>query len=310
VSAALASALPGGGGDTQDVEVLGRPVPAGQPAPTALTVAVDQRYFDVTGIPVRGAGFGGPARGAGLETAIVNERFVQLFVRDRDPIDAHVRVGSAPDGSWLRIVGVVPSVRQGGGREPDPVVYRPLRAVAPATMAVVARSGGDPAAVTAPLRQALVEMDPNVPLYRTMTLDRAMREARWNGRMSNVLLRSIALIGAVLALVGLYAVTGHAVGQRRRELGVLAALGARPRQLHWLVLRPAMKPLAVGLVLGIGCIHAFERLFDDPEQPVAMTDVATLVPLIAVVVLVAVVACLIPARRAARVDPIAALRSE
>jgi hypothetical protein len=278
--------------------------------PTALTIAVDHRYFDVTNIPVRGGGFGAPDGGAGLEVAIVNERFVQLFLPDRDPIDERVRLGSSPDGNWLRIVGVVPTVRQRGGSEPDPVVYLPVRAVAPATMAIVARSAGDPAALSAPLREALVRMDPNLPLYRVMTLDRAMQEARWNGRLSNVLLRSIALIGAVLALVGLYAVTGHAVGQRRRELGVLAALGARPRHLHWIVLRPAMMQLTVGLVLGIGCTSAFDRLFNGADQPIAMSDVATLVPLIAVVVIVGAVACLVPARRAARVDPIAALRFE
>jgi ABC-type antimicrobial peptide transport system permease subunit len=185
-----------------------------------------------------------------------------------------------------------------------------MPSVAPATIAIVARSTGDPVTLSAPLRDALVRMDPNLPLYRVMTLERSMQEAQWNGRMSDVLIKSIGAISAILALVGLYAVTGHAVGQRRREFGVLAALGAGPRQLRWLVLRPAMQQLAVGLVLGVGCTYAFNRLFNDPEQAIAMTDVAALFPLIAAVVAVAVAACLIPARRAARVDPIAALRSE
>jgi hypothetical protein len=309
-SAALGSALPAGGGVVQDVAIRGQSLPVGEPLPTALTIAVDHRYFDVTGIPVRGGGFGAPDGGAGLETAVVNERFVQLFLPDRDPIGEHVRVGPSPDGSWLGIVGVVPTVRQRPGLEPDPVVYLPVRAVGPATIAIVARSAGDPAALSAPLRQALVEIDPNVPLYRVMTLERAMQEAQWNGRLSNMLLRSIALIGAALALVGLYAVTGHAVAQRRRELAVLAALGAGPRQLRWLVLYPAMRQLTAGLVLGVGCTYAFDRLFNGADQPIAMTDVATLVPLVIVVVVVAATACLIPARRAARVDPIAALRSD
>ncbi len=309
-SAGLASALPAGGGVTQDVTIRGRTHPAGQPAPTALTVAVDQRYFAVTGIPIRGVGFGAPADDVWLDRVIVNERFVQLFLPGRDPMGEHIRLGSSPEASWLEIVGVVPSVRQRGGQDIDPVVYRPVRATAPATLAIVARAAGAPAALAAPLRQAVGEVDPNVPLYRTMTLDQAMHDARWNARLSNVLLRSIALIAGALALVGLYAVTAHAVGQRRRELGVLAALGARPRQLRWLVLRPAMTPLAGGLAVGFGCVSLFERLFDDPEQPIAMTDIATLIPLVGTVVVVAAVACLIPARRAARIDPIAALRSE
>jgi predicted permease len=308
--AALASALPGGGGAVRDLMIGGRPVAAGEPAPTALTVAVDHRYFQVTRIPIRGRDFNARDGGSGLETAIVNERFVQLFMPDRDPIGERVRVGSPADGSWFSIVGVVPTVRQRGGLHPDPVVYLPMPSVAPATIAIVARSTGDPVTLSAPLRDALVRMDPNLPLYRVMTLERSMQEAQWNGRMSDVLIKSIGAISAILALVGLYAVTGHAVGQRRREFGVLAALGAGPRQLRWLVLRPAMQQLAVGLVLGVGCTYAFNRLFNDPEQAIAMTDVAALFPLIAAVVAVAVAACLIPARRAARVDPIAALRSE
>jgi putative ABC transport system permease protein len=177
-------------------------------------------------------------------------------------------------------------------------------------VAIMARSDSDPGPLSAPLRQVLVEMDPNLPLYRVMTLDRAMQEAQWNKRVSNVLLRSVAVIGAVLALVGLYAVVGHTVGQRRRELGVLAALGARPRHLRWLVLRSAMRQLAIGLVLGIGCTYVFDRLFNGADQPIGMSDVATLVPLIAAVAIVAAASCVVPARRAARVDPIAALRFE
>jgi putative ABC transport system permease protein len=310
VRATLTSALPGGGGAVQDVEIHGHSVPAGQPAATTLTIAVDHRYFSVAGIPVRGAGFGVLDGNDGHESAVVNERFVRLFLPDRNPIGERIRVGGPADGRWLQVVGVVPTVRQRGGLEPDPVVYQPLRGSPPATTAVVARSDADPAALSGRLRDALREIDPSVAAYRVMTLEQAMHEARWNGRMSNVLLRSIALIGSVLSLVGLYAVTGHAVRQRRRELGVLAALGAGPRQLQWLVLRPAMKPLAIGLLLGVGVVHAFDRLFGQATLRIAMSDAATLVPLLGIVSIVAAVACLVPARRAAHADPVDALRLE
>ena len=310
VRAALASALPGGGGAGQDVEIRGQSAAAGAPPPTALTIAVDLRYFAVTGVPIRGTGFGVVDGDAGHDTAIVNERFVRLYLADRNPIGERIRVGKAGDGRWLTIVGVVPTVRQRGGLEPDPVVYQPLRGAPPTTAAIVARIDGDPAALSGPLRDTLREIDPTVAAYRVMTLERAMHEARWNGRLSNVLLRSIAAIGSVLSLVGLYAVIGHAVRQRRRELGVLAALGARPGQLQWLVLRPAMTPLAIGLLLGVGFVHAFDRLFGQATLPIAMSDAATLVPLLAVVVVVAAAACLIPARRAAHSDPVEALRLE
>ena len=311
VRAALTSALPGGGGASQDVEIRGQAAAAGAPPATALTIAVDRRYFAVTGVPIRGAGFGVVDGDAGHDTAIVNERFVRLYLADRNPIGERIRVGAAGDGRWLPIVGVVPTVRQRGGLEPDPVVYQPLRGAPPTTTAVVARIDGDPAALSGLLRDTLREIDPTVAAYRVMTLERAMHEARWNGRLSNVLLRSIALIGSVLSLVGLYAVIGHAVRQRRRELSVLAALGAGPSQLQWLVLRPAMRPLTIGLLLGVGFVHAFDRLLGSANPPaIAMSDAATLVPLLAVVVVVAAVACLIPARRAAHADPVEALRLE
>jgi putative ABC transport system permease protein len=310
VRATVTSALPGAGGAVQEIAVRGRSAPAvGESAPTALTIAVDRAYFAVTAVPVRGSGFGTTDGTGGPETAIVNERFVRLFLPDRNPIGEHVRLGPAADGVWLRIVGVVPTIRQRGGLDPDPVVYRPLRGAAPSTVAIVAGTDGDPTALSGPLRDALRELDPKLAAYRVMTLERAMQEARWNGRMSNVLLKSIALIGSVLSLVGLYAVTGHAVRQRRRELGVLAALGAGPGQLQWLVLRPALKPLAIGLLLGVGLVHAFERLLG-VTTPIAMSDAATLVPLLAIVAVVAATACLVPARRAAYLNPVEALRAE
>jgi predicted permease len=302
--AALASALPAGGGALREIEIRGRASSGGESAPRALTIGVSGRYFAVTGVPVRGEAVG-PA-----DTAVVNERFVQLFLPDRDPLGEYVRPVSAAESPWLRIAGVVPTVRQGGGLEPDPVLYLPVRAMAPPTIAIVSRASGDPAALSGPIREAVAQMDANLPLYRVVTLERAMHEARWNGRVADLLLKSIAFIGAVLALVGLYAVTGHAVGQRRRELAVLAALGARPAQLQKAVLRPTIVQLSAGLAMGAACTYLFDRLFGAADEPIGMTDAATLVPLILAVTIVATAACAIPARRAARIDPIAALRGD
>ena len=305
VTAGLTTALPADGGGVQDVTLRWWTMPE-----SALTIAVNPQFFEAVGIPVRGTGFTADSSGGMLDTAVVNERFVSLFLRDREPVGEHVRVGASEEGRWLRIVGVVPTIRQRTRTDPDPVVYIPLRAGAPSTAAIVARTAGDPVSLSAPLRTLLAEMDPNLALYRVMTLDRAMHEAQWNGRIAGVLLRTLAAIGAVLALVGLYAVTGHAVGQRRRELAVLAALGARPRELRRVVLRPTIVQLAGGLALGVGSAYLLDPLFNGVDQPIAMTDAATLGPLIAAVFVVAVAACLIPAREAARADPIAALRLE
>jgi putative ABC transport system permease protein len=189
-------------------------------------------------------------------------------------------------------------------------VYLPYRSAPLPTAAVMVRTTGDPTALAPAIREELRRLDANLPIYRVMTLERAIEEAQWNGRMSNALAMSIGTIALLMALVGLYAVTTHAVYGWRPEIGLRMALGSRPRGVAWIVLRRALSQLAAGLVVGLGCTYAFDRIFTPADDPIRLIDARTLIPLMAAIAIVAVAACVMPVRSAMRVDPVVALRTE
>jgi hypothetical protein len=174
------------------------------------------------------------------------------------------------------------------------------------------RSTGEPTSLVPAVRAELHRLDPNLPLYRVMSLQQAMDESAWNGRMASLVAEQIAAIALLMALVGLYAVTAHAVHLWKTELGLRMALGARPLGVAWIVLRRALAQLAIGLGGGVAATYAFDRLFTvaDPADPVRMTDAVPLLALIGLIAAVALASCAVPVRRAIRVDPVVALRAE
>jgi predicted permease len=316
-SVAIASNLPRVGGAPTQFEIAG--MESGDGArPTVVMIAADEHYFETLATPlVRGRTFTRLDSSPGQEAAIVNQRFVDMFLGGRVPIGQLIRVGrpgSTISGPWSRIVAVAPTIRQRpGGPNPDPVVYLPHRSSPPATAAIVVRATGEPSSLAPAVREELRRLDPNLPLYRLMSLRQAMEESGWNGRMAEVVAQNIAVIALLMALVGLYAVTAHAVHWWRPEIGLRIALGAQPRGVAWMVLRQALTRLAIGLLAGVACTHAFDRAFTvapDTTDPVRLTDTGALVFLIGAITIVAVAACAIPVRRAIRVDPAVALRTE
>jgi putative ABC transport system permease protein len=312
-SMAYASVLPYGGGQQQPLTLFGRSI--GDTPPTVSVVWASDRYFDVLRIPlVSGRAFSPTDGRPGIEAAIVNERFVQMFLSGQEPIGARIRVGMA-ETHWLRIVGVTTTVRQQVfGPQPDPVVFLPFRASPLPVTAIILRAAGDPAEPIATLRRAAARLDPNLPLYRVMTFEQAVETAFWNLRLSDTIIRSIAMVAFLLALIGLYAVTGHTVERWTKELGLRIALGAGSGQIVWLVIQRVLTQLSIGLAVGLVGVLAFDRLFSDPATRLAsgihMMDLGALLLIVLSMTVVAVIACLVPIRRAARVDPLVALRSE
>jgi putative ABC transport system permease protein len=306
---ALATALPYGGGPQQPL-ALADGSPQAQP-PLVSTVSVNERYFDVLRVPLtRGRSFTRLDGQPGSDAAIVNERFVRMFLIDQEPLGARIRVG-AQDSPWLRIVGVATTVRQQPvGAEAGPVVFLPFRAGLAQTMVIVVRSPGPLEPLVSRLREHVAGVNPNLPLYRVMTFEQAARNAAWNVRMSNTMVWSVAVVALILALVGLYAVTGHAVERWRRELALRVALGARHGEIAWLVARRVLVQLGAGLGVGIVGVQLFERVFTDAADTTRMTDPGALVTIMGSIVGLAAVACLPPIRRATRVDPIVALRTD
>jgi hypothetical protein len=278
------------------------------------TVSVNSRYFDVMRVPLtRGRAFSALDSRPGYEAAIVNERFVRMFLPAQEPLEARIRVGG-PESPWLRIVGVATTVRQQPiGPEAGPVVFLPFRAGIAQTMAIVVRTPGSVDTAVSLLREHVARLNPNLPLYRVMTFEQAMSLSAWNVRLGNVMVRSIAVVALLLAVVGLYAVTGHTVERWRRELGLRVALGAGTGVVGWLVVRRVLVQLLIGLGVGIVGTQLFDRLFNDPATAVTgaeMTDVGVLMFMAASIGAIALLACLRPIWRATRVDPIVALRVE
>jgi ABC-type antimicrobial peptide transport system permease subunit len=246
----------------------------------------------------------------------VNERFVELHLPEGDPLGRLIRVGyeGAPvdEAPWLTVVGVTPSVRQQAVQEvdADPVVYLPLRFNPARTVYFLARTRGDIANVTTVVRENMRLVNPDLPFFSVQTLDQAMAEERWPFRVFGTMFSVLAGIGLVLSAVGLYAVTTHSVSQRIREFGIRISLGAEPRQISLLALRRVLMQLAIGVPLGLlggfgaGFILSSLLVQTGPRDPMPLLGVTF------VMVAVAILACLWPARRAARLDPVAALRIE
>jgi putative ABC transport system permease protein len=310
-SYALANVLPYGGGPQQPLAISGREL--GDSAPTVSVIAASESYFRVLGVPlVSGRGFTSVDGMPGREAVIVNQRFARMFFPDQEPIGARIRVGRA-ETPWLEIVGVATTVRQQvAGRDSDPVVFLPFRTASSPTSVILVRTTQDPTAAVSLLRGEVERLDSNLPLYRVMPFEQAVRNALWNGRLSDTIIRSIAVVALVLAIIGLYAVTGHTVERWTRELGLRIALGAKSSQIAWLVLRRVLMQLSLGLVIGIVGAIAFDRAFNAPVNsgaPIRMDDPWALTLIILSIVIVAVVACVVPIRRATTLDPVETLRT-
>ena len=316
-TAAIVDALPGGAATQGGVMIDGRPPTPAELLPTVVTLTTGPAYFDALGVTLlRGRPFSERDGAPGAEAAIVNARFVEIHFPDEEALDRRIRLvtdGTEQRASWLTVVGVAPTLRQRPGRrEPDPLVYLPSRADPPRVATLLARAPGDPAAAVSLVREAVRRIDPDLPLFRVRTLEQALRDASWNGRMSEAILWTIAFIALVLSTAGLFAVTSYAVERRMRDLGIRIALGARPPQVGWMVLRNVARHLTLGTVVGAVGVYVWSTWIEGGngggEGP--LVRLLLFAPGPAVVTLVGLTASLGPVRRAVRLDPVNVLRRE
>lgn len=310
-----ASTLPLIGGASRAVTVDGQVETPGSPPSLATVIAIGPRYFETLQVPLaRGREFTDVDAAASDLPVIVNRAFAQQHFGDADPLGRQVTLAGegGPTAAPVigRIIGVSPAIRQRSQQSAEPVVYVPARWAAPATVAILLRAMDRPEPLTATLRTHLGALDTDVPLYRALPLTRAIHESRAIGRVSAWLLSTIASVALVLALVGLYAVSAYGVAQRRQEIGIRTALGASSRRTRWFVLRQAVWRVATGVGVGWIATWAWERPFGDPTAPLRSTDLLTFGPMAALLVVVALLACLVPAQRASRIDPAAIVRTE
>jgi putative ABC transport system permease protein len=318
-ASAITSNPPMFGGFVRQVTIDGRTAPAGEKPPDVTMVSVSAGYFDTLGVRLlRGRAFTDADGTPGHEAAIVNQRFVTMHFANEDPIGRRVQLADSspqvqpPPPVDAAIVGVVPTVRQRNFQEPDPdpVVYLPYRADPQRFAILVVRAAGDPGQITSLVREEMRAIEPDLPLFNIQTMDQLLAQQRWSFRVFGSMFAIFAAIALVLSAVGLYAVTAYSVAQRTAELGVRMALGAQPAQVMWLVLRRALVQLAIGLPLGVAGAFGVGRLLKILLVQTSSRDPLTIASIALLMMIVSLMACVWPARRATRLDPVTALRYE
>jgi len=320
-ASAITSNLPMTGGFLRQLFVDDRAAPAGERPPEVTVVSVSTGYFDTLGARiVRGRTFNDSDGTPGHESAIVNQRFVAMHFPGDDPVGRRIRlVDAAPQRVYdaappmsVTIVGVVPTVRQRNFQEPDPdpVAYLPYRADPQRFVFLVVRASGEPGAITSLVREEMRAIEPDLPLFRILTMDQLLANSRFSFRVFGSMFGVFAVIALMLSAVGLYAVTAYSVSQRTQEIGVRMALGAQSGQVLWLVMRRALVQLAIGLPIGIAGAIAVGRLLQSVLAQTNGRDPATIGAIALLIGVVSVAACFWPARRATRRDPVAALRND
>ena len=318
-AATITTNMPLGGGLPRLLAIDGREPVAGEQPQTVTQVTIGPRYFETLGLRVvQGRAFDDLDGTAGHDTAIVNQRFAVMHFSGEDPIGRRIKL--MPDGpalpgpapSWVTIVGLAPTIRQRNAQDPlpDPVVYMPLRAQAPAFAMLLVRAQRDPASLTSLAREEVRAIDPDLPLFGILTMDQQLAQQRWAFRVFGSMFAIFALIALALSAVGLYAVTAYSVAQRTQEIGVRMALGAQAAQVLWLILRRAIVQMAIGLAIGIGGALGVGKLLESLLFQTGTRDPVTLTSIVVLLVLVSLAACFWPARRATRLDPVNALRYE
>ena len=316
--ASLSNVLPLAGGREREITIDGQP--RTDPPRQVLTVGIGPTYFRTFQLAMlRGREFVPQDGTASHAHAIINERAAVTFFGDQDPIGQRLALGSQGPGNaaleWLTVVGVAPDIQQQprpralGVWETDPVVYVPYRTLPMDTAFLLMRGIRDADGLAATVRTLLLELDPNVPLYRVRTMAGVIDDGGWNARVSNILIQVLCLIAVTLATLGLYAVTAHSVYQRTPELGLRMALGAQRWRIARLILGRAVIQVAIGFLAGLVCTLAWTRLFWTSVERQFVT-VESLGIVATTVVWLALAASLIPVLRATRLDPAAALRHE
>jgi len=246
---------------------------------------------------------------------VINEIFAQRHFPGENPLGQRIRLqGQKRDP--LLIVGVVGNVRHFSlGEPPSPEAYvpflqDPLSDTYQRSMTIVARTKADTGAVAGPLRAALIAQDKSLPVYALKPMTEYLRDSLSRHRF-NLILLSVFGVGALaLAAVGVYGVISCGVAQRTHEIGIRLALGAGRRDVLKLILSQGLKLVLLGVVIGLGAAFALSRWMETLLFGVRPTDPLTFAGIAAVLLLVSLVACWIPARRATRVDPLVSLRSE
>jgi putative ABC transport system permease protein len=306
----LASRLPLSGDDHSNSFRLMGEAPTPGHERSAQDRAVSPGYFRTLGIPVRGRAFTDADVATGLPVVIVNETFARRFFPGVDPIGSQF-IPSRAGGVPRVIVGVAGDARQFGLDTPaEPEFYIPHAQDPWPWLSVVVRTTVEPRSLVPVLEQAVWSLDRDLPVTAIRTMDDLRQSSLVPRRLNMVLLGIFAALALVLAVVGTYAVMAYVVSERVHEMGIRLALGARPAEVLWLVARRGLRVGAIGVALGLAGALAVGRALHGLLFGVTPADPLTLASVALVIAVAVLGASYLPARRAARVDPMVALRTE
>ncbi|HLN99943.1 MAG TPA: FtsX-like permease family protein, partial [Pyrinomonadaceae bacterium] len=312
-SAALVNHLPLGGSNSSThflVEGLPEP-PPGQEFDGRYRVCTPS-YFQTMGISIlKGRAFTQQDRAGSQPVIIVNETLARKYWPNTDPLGKRMRyTGPLEENPWMQVVGVVQDVKHEMNLPVTADFYIPHAQDAWSEMVLVARTKVEPAAMAAPIRQQVWAIDKDQPVFdvHTMREVRAISLALYS--FSSVMLSIFAGVALLLAAIGIYGVMFYAVTQRTQEIGIRMALGARAMDVLRLIVRNGMSLALIGVAVGLAGAYALTRLLASLLFGVTPTDVITFSSVTIGLLLTALLACYIPARRATKVDPMEALRYE
>jgi putative ABC transport system permease protein len=301
-------------GSSRGFLMEGEPLPQPGQEPLVQSVAVTPGHFDALGIRLRQGRFFTTADTTNRpDVVIINEAMARRFWPGESPIGKRIGGADRATPGWQEIIGVVNNLRLPGNlARPDTPwqIYRPLAQEPHAFIAVELRTAGPPEAVAAALRSAVAELDPDLPVNEVQAARTKVDQLLSHFTVAGVFLGAFAILGLVLSALGIYGVISYFVIQRTGEIGIRMALGAQMRDVIWLVLSKGLFLSLLGVVLGLGGAFVVARLLGAAVPEVPARDPAAFAGVIVALIGVALLACWLPARRAAKVDPMVALRQE
>ena len=317
VAASLTTSLPATGQGQYAVQVEGKAYATPAEVPVAGGAVITPGFFETFGVPlVEGRDFLlSESRLGGDPVVIVNRSFVERHLQGQQAVGSRIRLGREDTGQpWLRVIAVAPDLFEGvgafgSGQQLREAIYLPLAQSDPRFISVAVRAAGPPEGALGQLRSAAVAVDPNLPLYWVMPMNQALDQATFLYRIFGVLFVIFGGASLFLASVGLYGVIDFSVSSRMREMGLRMALGAESRAVLGLVFRRVLAQLLVGVALGLGIGLALGRPMAAALVGVRSWDPVVYATIVGAMTTTAVVAALLPALRAVRVDPVIALRA-
>jgi predicted permease len=313
LGAGLGYQPPGAGTGSDDIFAVVEhpPLPAGQELPDALVRRADPGYFSALQIPlVRGRAFLNQDRGDQGNKVIISRELAQKYFPGEDPLGKHLHVEAYGRANY-EIVGVVGDTLYKVNEPPMATMYFPtLAGVGDVRMSLAVRTTSDALTFSVPIQKQIAALDAELPVSEVLTIKQLVGESLGNANFTSTLVLAFGLLSLLLASVGLYGVLSYLVTQRLTEIGIRIALGAKREQVLRLVLLDGLRPALLGLVLGLGASVGAAQAIRSLLYGASPLDASVFASVSGTLMAVAALACLVPAWRASRLDPMRALRTE